>query len=513
MPNSLHSAHSDVALTFDCLRAVPVFAKLPELRLQWVLDQSQEVWLQAGGILRSEGDLANCLFVLLSGQLHMTQRVGTQDLILARHARPALIGEVPLLMGVPYFWASGRAITNCHLLELSADTFWQFMGLCPAVSTSVLRTMVERMQEVQILAQHRERLISLGTLAAGLAHELNNPASAARRAARQLREVFPILQTQTLKLTHQSLARGQRDRLIQLQQEAINRAQTAAPLDPMTQSDREDEITQWLEAHQVETGWRFASTFVNAGLDRDWLTQLSTQLSGQCLNEIMVWLDATLTVVGLLNTLGHSTGRIQQLVEAVQDYSSLDGVERQPIPIQDGIESTLTILEHKLKRGITVIRDYADDLPMVMAHAHELEQVWMNLLDNAIDAVNDRFSQTASTTSPEVTLHTNPVNIPTGWETTIQHSFTTEQQHPCIWIHTRCENDYILVEIVDNGVGIPSDVQPYIFEPFFTTKAVGQGTGLGLNTSYKIVQRYGGDIRVTSRPGDTCFQVRFPSQC
>jgi len=254
-----------------------------------------------------------------------------------------------------------------------------------------------------------------------------------------------------------------------------------------------------------------ASTLVGAGLDSDWLDQISAQLRGQCLHEILLWLDATLTIVGLLNTLEHSTERIHQLVEAVQDYSSLDSVALQVTDIHAGLESTLTILQHKLKQGITVIRDYADDLPTVMSYGHELEQVWMNILDNAIDAVIARFSNNASSIQTEVSLHTSPLVIPTGWQVTVNHSFLVEQQQPTIWIHTCCEAEQVLVEIVDNGIGVPPEVQPYIFEPFFTTKGVGKGTGLGLNTSHKIVDRYGGDIRVVSRPGDTCFQIRLPS--
>lgn len=500
-----------VLLNTDLLRHVPVLAKLPEVKLQWIIDQGKEIRLQPGELLRAEGDPATCVFLLLAGSLRLTQRVGNQDILLKQHDTPTLFGEVPLLMGVSQFWASGRAITACHILELNAETFWQLMGLCPTVAMTVLRAMIERVQEVQILAQHRERLISLGTLAAGLAHELNNPASAARRAARELREIFPVLQTQTLKLTHKSLRDDQREFLTTLQQDAIVLAQNAPPLDTLTQSDREDRLIEWMDEHNIQNSWQLASTLVNAGLDSDWLDQIPVQLQGQCLHEILLWLDATLTVVGLLNTLEHGTERIHQLVEAVQDYSSLDAADLQAVDIHEGLESTLTILGHKLKRGIIVIRDYADDLPTVMSYGHELEQVWMNIIDNAIDAVMDRFSNDPSSVQSEVTLHTSPLMIPTGWQGTVNHSFLVEQQ-PTIWIHTRSQADQVLVEIVDNGIGIPLEVQPHIFEPFFTTKGVGKGTGLGLNTSYKIVERHGGDIRVMARSGDTCFQVRLPSQ-
>lgn len=510
MPSSLKPV---VPLKPNLLHRVPVFANLPEMKLQWMIDQGKEIRLQPGELLRAEGEPANCMFVLLEGSFRLTQRVGNQDMLLKQHDTPTLFGEVPLLMGVPHFWASGWAITACHILELSAETFWQFMGMCPTLAMTILRTTIERVQEVQVLAQHRERLISLGTLAAGLAHELNNPASAASRAARELRQVFPVLQTQTLKLTHKSLTDDQREFLTTLQQKAIVCAQNAPPLDPLTQSDREDRIIEWMDEHNIQNGWQFASTLVSAGLDSDWLDRIFTQLEGQCLHDILLWLDATLTVVGLLHALEQSTERIHQLVEAVQDYSSLDLAELQAVNIREGLESTLTILGHKLKRGITVIRDYADDLPVVMSHGHKLEQVWMNIIDNAIDAVMDRFSNNPSNVQSEVALHTSPLVIPQGWQGMMNDSSRLEQQQPTIWIHTRCEADQVLVEIADNGIGIPLEVQPHIFEPFFTTKGVGKGTGLGLNTSYKIVEQHGGDIRVLSRPGDTYFQVRLPSQC
>ncbi len=506
MPGSIQS----VPLDPNLLRHVPVLAKLSEGKLQWMIDQGKEVRLQPGQLLRAEGDLANCVFVLLAGSFQMTQRVGNQDMLLKRHDTPTLIGEVPLLMGVSHFWASGRSITPCHILELSAETFWQFMGLCPTLAMTVLKTMIERVQEAQVLAQHRERLISLGTLAAGLAHELNNPASAARRTAGELRQVFPVLQTQTLKLTHRSFSDEQHAFLTQLQQDAIVRAQNAPRLDPLAQSDREDRMIEWMDHHNISNGWQYASTLVSTGLDNDWLDQIPARLQRECLDEILLWLDATLTVVGLLSTLEHSTGRVHQLVEAVQDYSSLDAAALQPIDVHEGLESTLTILGHKLKRGIRVVRDYADDLPKVMGHGHELEQVWMNIIDNAIDAVIDRHHNNSSRVQSEVVLHTSPLIIPTGWQGPGNHSLQVEQQ-PTILIQTRCEADWVLVEIADNGIGIPPEVQPHILEPFFTTKGVGRGTGLGLNTSYKIVEWHGGGIRITSRPGDTCFQVRLPS--
>lgn len=492
------------------LRQIPVLANLPESKLQWMIDQGEAIKLKSGELLRREGEPADCVFLLLEGSFRLTQRVGNQDVLLKQHDAPTLFGEVPLLMGVPSFWASGRAITACYVLQLDAESFWQFMRLCPTLAMSILQEMVGRIQEVQVLVQHRERLASLGTLAAGLAHELNNPASAARRAARELRQVFPILQTETLKLTQQPLSDHQREFLTQLQQNAITAAQQTLPLDPLTQSDREDALVDWMEQHNIQMGWQFAPNLVNAGLDCNWLDQIPEQLEGCCLPNVLTWLDATLTVVGLLNILGHSTTRIHQLVEAVQDYSSWDTTDLQPTDVHEGLKSTLTILAHKLKQGITVVQDYADMLPPVLSHEHELEQVWMNIIDNAIDAVTTRFSNTISS-NIQVPNTARSLVIPVGWQAPSSR-FVPADQQPMIWIKTRSEANQILVEIADNGVGIPSEVQSRIFEPFFTTKGIGKGTGLGLNTSYKIVEQHGGDIRVSSQPGETCFQVRLPAQ-
>lgn len=487
------------------LRRVDVLNLLPDSQLQWMLEQGQEIRLAPGELLRGEGTPASSVFVIVEGSLTLTQRSGNQEILLKQHDSPALFGEVPLLMGVPNFWATARAVTRCQILALSAEDFWQLMAFCPVLSTAILQTMVGRMQEAQMLAQHRERLISLGTLAAGLAHELNNPAAAASRTARELRAVFPLLQTQTLKLTQRALSDQQRAFLTTLQQEAIESANQVR-LDPLIRSDREDQIIEWMDEHEIDQGWKFASTLVNAGLELNWLDQIANQINGQCLTEILCWLDLTLTVVGLLKTLDYSTKRIDQLVEAVQNYSSIESETLQTVDLHEGLENTLTLLVHKINKGITVIRDYGEHLPPVRSHGSELEQVWLNILDNAIDATLARFE--AAKMPQSVALHTRPLMVPMGWQE--NNSTVRDDQQPTIWIKTRSEGGHILVEIADNGTGISAEIQPHIFQPFFTTKGVGQGTGLGLSTSYKIIERHRGVIRVVSQPGDTCFQVRIP---
>lgn len=469
-------------LNTETLRQVPLFAKLPGEQLQWLAEQGTEVWLQPGEIHRAEGDPADHVFVLLEGEIRVTQKVGNQEVLLVTYTPKTLFGELPILTGEPCFWATGRALSQCHIFELGKDAFWKLLASGSSVMTTILRTMAEQMQEVQSMSQYREKLVALGTLAAGLAHELNNPASAGHRAARQLRETWQTLQPLTLKL-NQQMTSDQQALLADLQN-VIARATNSPQLDPLTQCDREDEITDWLEEHGVTNGWKLASSLVGAGLDINSLNTLAEQIAVDSLSDVLAWLEATLTGVGLLDAIEHSTERISRLVQAVKDYSYMDQAPLQEVDVQGGLESTLTILGHKLERGVTVTREY-DHLPRISAYGSELNQVWTNLIDNAIDAVVSH--------SPDHVIEPTELNPPT------------------IWIRTLRENDNVLVEIADNGPGIPLEIQSHIFEPFFTTKGVGAGTGLGLHIAYRVVvEQHQGDIRLISRPGDTRFQVRLP---
>jgi signal transduction histidine kinase len=461
-------------LNIETLRQVPLFSKLSDKQLQWLLDQGVEVWREPGEIHRHEGEPAEHVFILLEGQVRITQKVGNQEILLAMYEPKTLFGELPVLMGQTHFWATGRAVTRSHILELPNQVFWEMLSSCTCVMTEILRTMAERLQAVQTISQHREKLVALGTLAAGLAHELNNPASACRRAVGQLRQTRQVLQPLTVKLNQKEMTCDQKAFVAKLQQDAIASARTATRLDPLTQSDREDEVMQWLEAHNVGNGWKLAPTLVTAGLDIDWLENVKKNVGELLLGNVLTWTEITLQEWGLLDELDHCTIRISTLVDAVKDYSYMDRAPLQEIDVHEGIESTLTILNHKLKHSnVVVTREYDCDVPIISAYGRELNQVWTNLIDNAIDAVNGQGGQ--------------------------------------IWIRTNCETDFLLVEIADNGPGIPPEVQSHIFEPFFTTKGVGEGTGLGLHIVYRIVVgQHEGDIRLLSQPGDTKFQVRLP---
>lgn len=457
----------------EALLQVPLFANLPRSQLKCVED-STDIWLSPGDILVTQGEQAFYFYILLKGEIRFTQGSGEQEIFLINYPEGSFFGEVPLLLERPCS-ATGKALKNCHLAQFSKDAFWKLLSTCPEVMCAILCTMAERIYTFESVSLQREKLVSLGTMAAGLAHELNNPASAGHRAAQQLSVAIESLQSCTLGLCDRHFSDTQRRLLSELQQWAIAHSSTVPQLDPLTQSDKEDALIDWLEQHGIADGWQLAPTLVSAGVDSERLRAIALAMSGLELGKALFCLEATLTVVGLVDAVKASTARISDLVKAVKNYSYMDQAPLQEVNLHSGLESTLTILNHKLNPGITVRREYDSNLPPICAYGSELNQVWTNLIDNAIAAMNGRGELT---------------------------------------IRTLREHENVVVEIADNGQGIPPEIATRIFEPFFTTKGVGEGTGLGLNTAYRIVvQRHKGNIRVNSQPGDTRFQVCLPIEC
>lgn len=455
----------------ELFQKIPLFKDLSSEQLKCLLNGTN-IWLNPGDFLFRQGEPAKCFYVVFEGAIRVTREIGNKEVVLATYDAGTFLGEVPILAGTLHL-ASGQAVGRCHIYCLHYEEFWQMLMFCPSVRKAVLGLMASRMQELQMLTQQHDKLISLGTLAAGLAHELGNPTAAGRRAAGQLHNTVNLLENLALKSVEQHLTSAQLKHLLDLKRKAIEQTARFSDFDPIDQMDLEDELAEWLEEHSVADGWKLAPTLVAAGINAQQLEVIGSQVGANVLRTVLTWLEATLTVPSVLNVLEQSVSRISELVNAVKAYSYMDQSPLQKVAIHEGIENTLTILGYKLRKHRTqMICEYDPNLPTIQAYGSALNQVWTNLIDNAIDAMGEGGK---------------------------------------IWVRASSEKDYVLVEIADNGPGIPPEIQPRIFDPFFTTKEIGVGTGLGLEIAYRIiVGQHSGSIHCFSKPGDTRFQVRLP---
>ncbi len=452
----------------ESLRQTALFAGLKDDQLD-CLRCGEVIEVSPGTVLVEANAPAEFFFLNLEGEVRISRRYDDQEVLLAVNKSGMFMGEIPLLLDAPWH-AMVRVSKPTRLFRINQENFWRMLAVCPSVAKELFRTAANRLRNLEGYSSQRQKLVSLGTMAAGLAHELNNPAAAARRAAAQLQQTISAVQSLICELG-KVLRSEDWEHLLAAEQDAVRRLNEAPPLDSVTRSDREEALTRWLDEQNVPDGWKLASTFVNADLESDWLAAVTGELAPNGRAAALNWLDARLNLHSLIKLVDQSTGRVSELVKAIKSYSHMDESPTQEVDVHEGIESTLTMLGYKLK-NVQVVRAFDRSVPRITAYGSELNQVWTNLIDNAIDAMSGEGK---------------------------------------ICVGTFVEDNQVVVEIMDTGRGIPPDIQGRIFEPFFTTKGVGSGTGLGLLISHRIVaNRHGGEIEFESKPGETRFKVRLP---
>ena len=447
-----------------------VFPKLADEEVAWLSGYGEELMLDAGEYLFRENEAVDSFYVLLEGELRVLRPTKGGDEEVAAHLPGEFTGQLAVLTGtVPRHRV--RAAVASRVLEVTSGVFRRVSAERPEVADVFISALSRRVRENQDWARQNEKLAALGKLSAGLAHELNNPASAARRAAASLRA--GILKAQEAALRNDGRFTHEEKESIAALQHTV--AGEEVSLDPLERSDQEDELAGWLEERGVEEAWDLSPTLAGAGLDVGRVEAFAGDMEGKGLADALVWLGTTLDLLELAGEVEGSTQRISELVGAMKEYSYMDRAPAQEIDVHEGIESTLVILGHKIRGNVEVVREYDPDLPRVQAHGGELNQVWTNLIDNAVDAMSGVGGR--------------------------------------LKIKTSRDGGCLKVEITDDGSGIPREIQGRVFEPFFTTKPVGEGTGLGLDIARRIVtRRHGGDMRVDSKPGETRFSVRLPVQ-
>ena len=454
----------------DDLRPLPIFDGLTDAQLAELVDGGTEVRIEPGVELFREGEHADAWWVLVEGAIDLVRRVGREDTVVARMDVPGRwAGGFRAWDEHGVYLATGRGAAPGRVLRVPAEVLRDRSNAWFPFGGHLIQGLYHTARSIESTARQRESLVTLGTLAAGLAHELNNPATAASRAVDALEDAAAALLGSLGRLARDEVSPAQLAALDALRREL---ARPAADLDPLERADREQALSSWLTRHGVEREWTLAPALAAAGADLAWCERAAAVLEGPALAPGLEWVASAASVAALLGEVRESTRRISELVAAVRSYSQLDRASLQRIDVTDGLESTLVMLGHKLPGGVTVVRDYGAGMPRIEAYAGELNQVWSNLIDNALDAMDG-----------------------TG----------------TLRLATRLEEDSVVVEVGDTGPGMPPPVAARAFEAFYTTKDVGKGTGLGLDIARRIVtERHGGTITIDSRPGATVLRVRLP---
>jgi signal transduction histidine kinase len=451
----------------DLRQRVPEFEGLPDDQIEWFLSQVQELRLKAGDVYARQGDPADAMFVVLEGRMQGRGEIGGETRVF--DLEPGDVTGVLPFSRMKQFTFSGRAEADSYALRFPASLFPELVQKMPVLTQRLVGLMSDRIREVTRMEQQLDRLASLGKLSAGLAHELNNPASAAKRAASQLRETLKRIKNASHELGRRELTPAHKAEIEKLENSLIQT--DVPPPDALTASDLEDQLDSLLRSHGQNDLWQLAAYLARKNFKPVVLEQLFATLGPDTARAALVRISASVEIADLLDQIESSTSRISDLVGAIKEYTFMDQAPVQNVDIVKTLETTLTIMNHKLKGGVEVKRDYQKIPLLVNSFGSELNQVWTNLIDNAIDAMGGKGE---------------------------------------LRVRTYRDADCVVVEIGDNGPGIRPEIEQHIFEPFFTTKGVGEGTGLGLDTVQRIVKKHRGSIQVRTKPGDTVFQVWLP---
>ena len=456
-----------MADTLELLRRVPTFEGLPDDQITWFLSQSEELHLKPGEFYTRQGDPADRMSVILEGNVEARGELNGESFVLGLKAGD-VTGKLPFSR-MKLFPLSGRATSDSFILRFPTSSFPELIQKMPELTQRLVGLMSDRIRETTRFEQQRDRLVALGKLSAGLAHELNNPASAAKRATSQLRAILKRIRDASLELGRRDLTPTQKAEIEKLEASLVQT--DGPPLDALAASDLEDQLDSLLRSHGQNDLWQLAADLAKKNFKPESLEQIFATLDADTARAALVRISSSVEIADLLNQIESSTSRISDLVGAIKEYTFMDQAPVQNVDIVKTLETTLTILNHKLKRGVTVQRDYPKIPLLVNSFGSELNQVWTNIIDNAIDAMGGKGE---------------------------------------LRVRAYSDDKCAVVEIADNGPGISPEVEPHIFEPFFTTKGVGEGTGLGLDTVQRIVKKHRGNIQVQSEPGDTRFQVWLP---